>query len=73
MCVPAGALWETPAAPRQAEPVPFSPGIYPTAGWLLNLQHLTLGARIGEGEFGGKWGPGSGAEGSKGRGVPVQV
>ncbi|VFV18762.1 low quality protein: [Lynx pardinus] len=22
------------------------------AGWLLNLQHLTLGARIGEGEFG---------------------
>uniref|UniRef100_A0A8C9M918 Protein kinase domain-containing protein n=1 Tax=Panthera tigris altaica TaxID=74533 RepID=A0A8C9M918_PANTA len=33
------------------------------AGWLLNLQHLTLGARIGEGEFGGKWGPGSGAEG----------
>ncbi|XP_004378699.1 megakaryocyte-associated tyrosine-protein kinase [Trichechus manatus latirostris] len=23
------------------------------AGWLLNLQHLTLGAQIGEGEFGG--------------------
>ncbi|KAF0887307.1 MATK kinase, partial [Crocuta crocuta] len=54
--------------PRSRAPVPFSPGIYPTAGWLLNLQHLTLGARIGEGEFGGKWGPGSGAEGSKGRG-----
>ena len=27
-----------------------------TAGWLLNLQHLTLGAQIGEGEFGGEQG-----------------
>lgn len=24
------------------------------AGWLLNLQHLTLGDRIGQGEFGGR-------------------
>jgi hypothetical protein len=28
----------------------------PTAGWLLELQHLTLGAQIGEGEFGGETG-----------------
>lgn len=26
----------------------------PAAGWLLDLQHLTLGAQIGEGEFGGE-------------------
>ena len=26
------------------------------AGWLLDLQHLTLGAQIGEGEFGGEEG-----------------
>lgn len=25
-----------------------------SAGWLLNLQHLTLGDRIGQGEFGGR-------------------
>lgn len=24
------------------------------AGWLLNLKHLTLGDRIGQGEFGGR-------------------
>lgn len=28
----------------------------PAAGWLLDLQHLTLGAQIGEGEFGGEEG-----------------
>ncbi|OWK12135.1 MATK [Cervus elaphus hippelaphus] len=37
----------------QVEPLAaLSLGLPPTAGWLLNLQHLTLGAQIGEGEFG---------------------
>ncbi|PNJ18152.1 MATK isoform 3 [Pongo abelii] len=41
------------------EPPPTPPSSIPSlarfprpAGWLLNLQHLTLGAQIGEGEFG---------------------
>lgn len=38
-------------------PVSFSMALFvPAAGWLLDLQHLTLGAQIGEGEFGGEKG-----------------
>ena len=41
----------------QVEPLAaLSLGLPSTAGWLLNLQHLTLGAQIGEGEFGGEQG-----------------
>lgn len=36
------------------------------AGWLLNLQHLTLGDRIGQGEFGGRWEDGMGGSLAKG-------
>lgn len=37
--------------------VPSDPYLCVAAGWLLNLQHLTLGERIGQGEFGGEMGP----------------
>lgn len=39
--------------------LPSDPSLCHSAGWLLNLQQLTLGERIGQGEFGGeKVGPG---------------
>lgn len=37
--------------------MPSDPSLCRAAGWLLNLQHLTLGERIGQGEFGGEMGP----------------
>ena len=52
-------LWETRqglASCQVEPPAALSLGLPSTAGWLLNLQHLTLGAQIGEGEFGGEQG-----------------